>query len=103
MTGGRQNGQRFQIRTSISVHRSLLEIQRQANNEGRGARVLAAVKEVLLRLTLHPSEFGEPLYRLPALQLQIRFAAVGPIVVQYGVADDRALVFVKRVTLLDAG
>ena len=40
-------------------------------------QVLTAIRTISQRLSHDPVEFGEPLYRLPALRLQIRHAVVG--------------------------
>ena len=50
-----------------------------------------------------PYDFGEPLYRLPALRMQIRHGAILPLFIDYGVCEDRPLVFIRGVTLLPPG
>jgi hypothetical protein len=93
---------RYEIRGSGAIAQSLRRVQQQAVSEGRGEQALAAIREIARRLQLNPSEQGEPLYSLPALHMQIRSIAVRPLVVDFGVCEDRPLVFIKAVTLLSA-
>jgi hypothetical protein len=43
---------------------------------------------------------GEPIYRLPALRMQVRTIVVRPLVVDFVVCEDQPLVFLKVVSLL---
>ncbi len=61
-----------------------------------------AAREVYEHLRQEPSEYGEPLYRLPALHMQVRCVAVRPLYVDFAVCEDRPLVFIKAVKLLSA-
>ena len=45
-------------------------------------------------------DFGEPLYRLPALRLLVRQAVVLPLVVVYAVHEDQALVLIRGFKVL---
>jgi hypothetical protein len=92
----------FQVMISDAIAEAIRQLQRQTSREGRGPGVLQAVRMVDARLPNEPTEFGEPLYRLPALRLQVRCAAVGPLYVDFGVCEDRSLVFIKSVKLLPA-
>ncbi len=76
------------------------QIQKQAKEEGRGEEVLSATRRVLHHLSYDPIEFGEPLYRLPALYLTVHHAAVGPVVIHFAIHDHMPLVFIKGVNLL---
>lgn len=49
---------------------------------------------------MDPSEFGEPLYRLPALKIQVRTSIVPPLAIHFGVCEERPLVFIKGVQKL---
>jgi hypothetical protein len=44
-------------------------------------------------------EFGAPLYRLPALRMQVRHGIVLPVAVDYGVSEDRPIVVIRWVAL----
>jgi hypothetical protein len=94
------NGERFEVHCSGIIARSLKQIQRRAKREGRGQQVLEAIRRIRRRLTNDPMAFGEPLYRLPAMRLQVRHVAVGPLLVYFGVHEDRPVVFIKAVNLL---
>ena len=62
--------------------------------------MVAAYRDAVEQLRKRPARFGEPLYRLPALRMEVRHAVLRPIAVQFGVCEDRPLVFIKSVTLL---
>jgi hypothetical protein len=100
---GHSDGQRtYAVHGSGVIAAALKEIQSRANQEGRGKQVLAAIEQVHRRLRRDPNGFGEPIYRLPALRMQVRTAVVGPLVIDFGVCEDRPLVFIKVVRLLPA-
>jgi hypothetical protein len=96
------NGGRFKVHCSPVIARAFRDLQRQASESGRGERVLAAFREILEWLKRDASNAGEPLYRLPALRLQVRTCVIGPLVVDFAVSEDRPLVFIKGVQLLSA-
>jgi hypothetical protein len=62
--------------------------------------ILDAIRQILKRLQQDPMDFGEPLYRLPALRMQICHGAVGPLFIDFAICEDQPLVFIKGVTLL---
>jgi hypothetical protein len=94
------NGGPFAIHLSEAVAEALKEVQRQASEEGRGPEVLAAFRQIILRLRHDPDRFGEPLYRLPVLRMQVRSCVVRPLVIHFAVCEDRPLVFIKGAELL---
>ena len=96
-------GQHYVVEASGVIVQSLKRMQRQAAREGRGEDVLSAFRGIAQRLQVDPLHCGEPLYRLPTLRLQVRSIAVRPLVVDFGVSEDRRLVFLRAVTLLSAG
>jgi hypothetical protein len=69
-------------------------------DEGRGEKVLSAMRRIWHHLSYDPNEFGEALYRLPALRMNVRHAAVGPLLIYFAVHDQMPLVFIKEVALL---
>lgn len=93
-------GSRYEVRLSAAVAERIRQIQRRAKTQGRGDKVIAALTEIHQRLQSAPREFGEPLYRLSALKLEVRTVAIRPIVVDFAVHEDQLLVFVKGVKLL---
>ena len=93
-------GDPYEVHNSGEIARAFLALQRRASRERRGLDLLKATREVYERLTQDPTEFGEPLYRLPNLRMQIRCAAIKPLSLDYAVCEDRPLVFIKAVRLL---
>jgi hypothetical protein len=100
MTTGNGPQLRWQVHLSEVVAQSLYDLQYRAAAEGRGQAALAALRSIIDRLKTDPTEFGEPLYRLPGMKLELRTAAVGPIVMDFAVSAERRLVFIKGVTLM---
>jgi hypothetical protein len=95
------NGARsYEIHGSAIVLDALRQAQRRSAREGRGPQVLTALRLLRRRLQQDPFKLGEPLYRLTALRVQVRTVVISPLVVDFGVCDDRPLVFIKGVTLL---
>ena len=94
------NGGRYKVHCSGAIAERLKEIQKQAKEQSRGEKVLSAIRRIWQRLLHAPDQFGEPLYRLPALRLRIRHAALGPLLIYFGVHEDRPLVFIKGIILL---
>ena len=91
---------RYDVHFSGAMADRLRQIQRQASLEGRGEAVLAAFRQIVQRLERDPLDFGEPLYRLPALRLRVRQGAFRPLFVDFAVHEDRPLVFIKGIKLL---
>jgi len=100
MSGPVENGGSYRVHCSGAIAKAIKQIQRRATAEGRGEQVLAAIREIWHHLVHHPAEFGEPMYRLPALRLQVRHAAVRPLLVDFAVSEDWLLVFIKGISLL---
>jgi hypothetical protein len=94
MTQFPANGGPYEIVHSGAVTKALRQLCRQATQEGRAEAFLAALEQIEHRLGHTPNRFGEPLYRLPALRLQIRCAVIRPVSVYFGVHEDRQLVFI---------
>ncbi len=90
----------YTVHYSAVIVDALRRLQRRATREGRGEEFLAAVRYAIEQLCDRPNEFGEPLYRLPALRMQIRSAVVRPLALVFGVSQDQPLVFIKGVKLL---
>ncbi|TMQ30437.1 MAG: hypothetical protein E6K70_24170 [Planctomycetota bacterium] len=99
----RTNGApRWEVHASGSIAKDLQRIQRRAARQGRGEHVLAAMRQIYRRLQRNPRAAGEPSYYLPGLRMRIRTITVRPLVVHFGVCDDRPLVFIKGVKLLSS-
>jgi hypothetical protein len=93
-------GHTWKVHLSKTVADSLLGIQRQATEEGRGQEALTAFRQIVKGLRSDPTAQGEPLYRLPGLHLLVRSVAISPLVVHFAVSEDRPLVFIRSVKLL---
>jgi len=100
MAHSASNGGRFDVRCSRSIATRLKRIQRQAKTQGRGEQVLSAIRTIYHWLSHDPIEFGEPLYRLPSLRLQVRHGVIRPLLIDFAVHEVQPLVFIKGVTLL---
>ncbi len=99
-TAGSSGQPPFQLGFSTVIAETIRQLQRQAARQGRGREFLEAFRTVVTRLGNDPTEFGEPLYRLPALQMRVRCGAIRPLYVDFAVCEDRPLVFIKSVKLL---
>ncbi|HEV3261285.1 MAG TPA: hypothetical protein VG013_30810 [Gemmataceae bacterium] len=95
-----ENGkQRYAVHLAGTVAKRMRHIQRLAARQGQGEAVLAAFRQIVQRLEEEPLVFGEPLYRLPALRMQVRHGSVRPLFINFAVCEDRPLVFIKGVKL----
>ena len=86
---------------SAVIARILRNIQERATSEGRGELVLDAIRQIHQRFRANPMNFGEPLYRLPAMRMIVHCAMVLPLVIDFGICEDRPLVFIKDIRLLE--
>jgi hypothetical protein len=100
MTPAPQPSQPFRVVFSATSAQGIRELQRRASRQGRGEEFLAAVRQVADRLRDDPTDFGEPLYRLPALRLRVRCAVIGPLGVHFAVHEEQPVVFISSVKLL---
>lgn len=83
------------IRMSEHVKAGLKELYLQARDAGREKRFLAALRQIVDRLQREPLQFGEPLYRLPALRLFVRQGVADFLLVDYAVHEEQPLVFIR--------
>lgn len=90
----------FQIAFSGLIAEAVRQLQERASLEGRGEEFLLTLRAVVDRLRHDPNDFGEPLYRLSVLRMQVRCAAIRPLSIDFAVCEDRPLVFIKAVRLL---
>jgi hypothetical protein len=96
----RNNGGPYEVHCSGNIAKALHQLLLQAAQQGRAEAFIAALRQMDRRLASAPTRLGEPLYRLPALRMQIRSALIPPLVVHFGVCEDKQLVFIKGVELL---
>jgi hypothetical protein len=90
----------YDIRMSALTKAVVKQLHAQAVQAGTGQKFLAALRQILEQLRTNPLNFGEPVYRLPALRLLVRQGALLPVVVDYAVHEDRPLVFIRGFKLL---
>jgi hypothetical protein len=82
----RHNGDpRYRVEMSAAVAEQLQSILRRAADLGRFAEAAAAARRIHQRLRTDPRAFGDPAGHFAAAQLDLRRAAVAPLVVYYGV------------------
>jgi len=91
------NGNLFHVEASGKVLGELNAIRLRAKKAGKGQRFLAALRAIHDRLQKNPKEFGEPLFRLPALKIVVYVGIVNPLVVQYGVHEEKPLVLLRGI------
>src|SRR5262245_12251080 len=99
MTG---NGSSYHVDMSGFAKASLKQRHLEAAKKGEGKRFVAAVGKIVDRLRHDPTDFGEPLYHLQALKLQVRQAVVDHLVVEYGVHAHKPLVIIRSFKVLPA-
>lgn len=102
MAGPGNGARHFEIHCSDALSATIRQVHRQAWLQGRGKAVTRALRQIIRRLELDPFGTGEPAYRLPGLRMQIRTVIIRPLVVDFGICEDRPLVFIKGVKLLSA-
>jgi hypothetical protein len=92
-------GQRYEVHCSGAVAQRIYRAHASASPEEK-ARIAAAFEEIIERLEADPYEVGEPLYRLAALRMQVRTVVVRPVSIDFGICEDRPIVFIKTGTVL---
>jgi hypothetical protein len=96
------NGQPLfhEVRFAGQAKAEVVELHRKAAEQGRGHIFLDALRGIYHWLRNDPEQFGEPLYRLPALQLVVYHAVASDLIVDYAVHRERRLVFLKGIRRL---
>ena len=100
MSSAPDKGQPFRVGISGATAQALRQLQRRASREGRGAAFLGAVRTAVQRMQSDPMTFGEPLYRLPALRIDVRCAVIRPLSIHFGVSEVHHIVVIQTVKLL---
>jgi hypothetical protein len=90
----------FKVLPVGTVKDDLKRLHREQMLKGMGGDFLRALAKINARLRKAPREFGESLYRLPALKLVVYQAIIDRVVATYGVHDELPIVFVHVVNLL---
>jgi len=100
MTPHGGNGKTFQLVTPGTVLEALKQLLTKAAELGRDEEVIEAVNRIRQRLMHDPLGFGEPLYRLPNMKLEVRLGIVPPLAVQYAVHQEKPFIILKSITPL---
>lgn len=87
--------QPFDIAYFPSALDEFRDLFHRAKKVGLGQQVLDAGKEIDERLRSDPIKFGDPLYPLRGLNLQLFGRAISPVFVNYAVHFDKRVVFVS--------
>jgi len=90
----------YEIHFSGNAPEQVKQRFHEATKAGKGKRFLRALRTIIEHLRHHPHTFGDPLYRLPALKLLVYHGVVAPLLVDYGVHEEQALVFIRSVRVL---
>jgi hypothetical protein len=90
----------FAVRMSAQTRATLFSLHQRALEAGTGQQFVAAFARIMERLRSDPGTFGEPIYRLPALQLMVRQAVALPLLVDFAVREVQPLVFIRGFKVL---
>src|SRR5260370_19146269 len=90
----------YRVECAALVAASIRALFQRASQRDKGESFVTALMQIQERLQSNPHEFGEPLKSLAELQLEIRVAAINPLVVNYGAHDDQRDVVLQGVHLL---
>jgi hypothetical protein len=93
-------GPPFQVVSSDLTTAATRALLHRAAQAGQGARALAAYLGLLDALERRARDFGEPLYPLTHMRLQVRAGSIRPLLVNYAVHEDQALVFIRFFALM---
>lgn len=97
---GNGAGSLYRVVLSDQVKSVVESLHAVARQSGVGPAFVAAFRAIAERLRTDPLVFGEPSFRLPALQLHVRRGAVSPLLVDYAVHEEQHLVFVQVFKIL---
>jgi hypothetical protein len=85
---------------SEEVGAELTYLQRRATRRGQAKAFASSFRRIRRALRKDPNQVGEPLYRLPALRLQVRLVVVAPLVIEFAVSNEHRIVYIKSCQLL---
>jgi hypothetical protein len=97
------NGQpiSYKVDYSADLKNKIKSLHAQAASTGKGHQFLDALRAILKRLRENPKEFGEPVYHLPVLKLTVYQAILAPVVVDFGIHDEKPLVIIRGLSVLE--
>ena len=85
----------FEVSISGATRELLIRLHGEATANGLRAEFLAALRTISERLRHEPVTFGEELFDLRALQLNVKIGIILPLAVEFGVYQQRRIVFVR--------
>ncbi len=100
MSSGNGPPQQYSVSVSLFQRQRLLQLHQQADARGQGQRFVDAYREIVRRLQRDPRVFGEHLFTLPIIKLEIRQAAIHPLVVDYGIHMEQNIVLIQAFKML---
>lgn len=90
----------FKVVISQSLRQLVEQLHRIAFESGIGSQFIVALQAIDEGLRHAPLQFGDPLFRLPALRLTVYIRAIFPVAVDYGVHEQFPLVIVRGFRLM---
>ncbi len=101
MIGASGNGASgYQVVESPAILREVRRLAAGLTDQADRRRYVAALRAIRQRLRTDPRSFGEYLHALQWLRLDMYLGSIAPLVVRYGVHQERKLVFVVNYHLL---
>ena len=92
--------QPFIVEMSSATLDAFLKQFHQSVRDGCGEQFMSAFATIQERLKRDPWEFGESLFILSPVNVTIFVGMMRPIAVEYGIAIDRRVVFIRRLIYL---
>jgi hypothetical protein len=92
--------QPWQVSYPDVVRQALGQLHRRARERGLGRQVIEAAIQIDDDLHNRPDTFGEEVFRLRHLHLQVRVAFHRPLLVRFAVHEQLPLVFVRAIEAL---
>ncbi len=87
----------FKIIWSDKNRETVRTLGKKANQLGLKKEFLQSINEITKRLTADPLDWGDPLYRLKAMDLILCHGISSLLYIFFGVDEDRRLVFVQDI------
>jgi hypothetical protein len=97
MTESNGHPPRFSVELTGLARAQLRAIGRHAKYTGTAGEVAEAFGRILHRLSRDPRGFGEPMYRLKVMRMDVFNGTVRPLYIEYGVHDEEPVVVIRYV------
>jgi hypothetical protein len=98
--GSAGNGQHYGIAFFGSLAQEIDKLHDIAVAAGLGNAFLAALEYAVFRMQHDPWEFGELIQHLKHARLKIHIRIVKPLVIEFGIHEEKPLVLIKRIRLM---